>query len=107
MIWNHEGSIIIMIKKGNKEKRAKKLMTLIKKPLPCIVQDGKSRTNVCLAPVFPLHPLYLAWHLQLVITTIVSKGVTLHDEVSHPYEPPHGKTNNLHRRKQRRRSASR
>ena len=23
-----------------------------------------------------------------------------------PYEPPHGKTNNLHRRKQRRRSAS-
>ena len=26
---------------------------------------------------------------------------------STPYEPPHGKTNNLHRRKQRRRSASR
>ena len=39
------------------------------------------------------------WHWKYVaLKDYLTKGI---------YEPPHGKTNNLHRRKQRRRSASR
>ena len=54
-----------------------------------------------------------------VATQIITSGSSLLNKCSQPpkkqfnnnsirlYEPPHGKTNNLHRRKQRRRSASR
>ena len=42
------------------------------------------------------------FHAQLRLKFILLIDVDL----STGYEPPHGKTNNLHRRKQRRRSAS-
>ena len=51
----------------------------------------------------------LLWHsveltFQYAFTALVVVSMC---KLEPPYEPPHEKTNNLHRRKQRRRSASR
>ena len=61
---------------------------------------SKNKTNTCrYIPLYPSFNIYKSG---------VQGGYTLNGHVIlMKIEPPHGKTNNLHRRKQRRSSASR
>ena len=55
----------------------------------------------------------VGFHYNSLCETVLmsTHHIVLNEEVQlssyTPFEPPHGKTNNLHRRKQRRKSASR
>ena len=58
-------------------------------------------------PVWNADISILFWKVSFVNKDLSLENVSAECFEKIIYEPPHGKTNNLHRRKQRRRSASR
>ena len=54
-----------------------------------------------------LNDTHLFGFLELWFNIPLNKQLFIHVEMERILEPPHGKTNNLHMRKQRHRSASR
>ena len=67
----------------------------------------KRRTCLVAVQLDEIGPAFcLLRGLDMFIALLIEKCFRFAYHLMFIYEPPHGKTNNLHRRKQRRRSAS-
>ena len=83
------------------ETAPRKEMKTVMKPCPC------SETLMFKATTGTLGSAVIVMFFVMIYSYYDLKKAQRNAKVCRPYEPVHEKTNNLHRRKQRRRSASR